>query len=193
MQTAVADMFNKNKVSPTPDLIEGGAPQMFGSKKLAMMQSGYWGIADIKNYAKDIDWDVVPLPLQPNGKLGTLGEDCNSVSSTAKEPEMGALFCTFMGSKEAGIDIAKRGSVPGARPDVWESPELASRKGHMVFAKAEAVAIKHNILANLRDPEFQTTFEKGVDPLRFGQEGDAGKVLKALPPTLQAIVDKPAD
>jgi len=83
--------------------------------------------------------------------------------------------------------------VPGARPDVWESPELAAEKGHLVFAKAESVAVKHHMLANLRDPEFQTTLEKGVDPLRFGQESDAGKVLKQLAPTLQAIVDKPID
>ena len=193
MQTGIADMYSKNKVSPTPDLIEGGTPQMFGSKRVAMFQSGYWGIADISTYAKDIQWGVVPLPVQPNGKLGTLGVDGNSVPKTAKEPEAGALFCAFMGSKEAGIDIAKRGSVPGARPDVWESTELASAPGHLVFAKIQSVAPKHNILANFRDSEFQSTFEKGLDPLRFGQEADAGKLLKQMQPTLQAIVDKPAD
>ena len=135
----------------------------------------------------------MPLPLQQGGKLGTLGVDCTAVSKTAKDRETGALFCAFMGSKEAGIDIAKRGSVPGGRPDVWESPELAALPGHLVFAKIQLVAPKHNVLANFRDSEFQTTFEKALDPIEFGQQTDASKLLKEILPSLQAIVDKPAD
>jgi multiple sugar transport system substrate-binding protein len=193
IQTGVADMFSKHKVAPTPDSIEGGTPQMFGSKRVAMFQSGYWGIADIKQYAKDIQWGVVPQPVEANGKRGTLGVDTTAVSKTAKDRDTGALFCAFMGSKEAGIDIAKRGSVPGGRPDVWESPELASAPGHLVFAKIQSSAPRHNVLANFRDSEFDATFTKAMDPLRFGQEADAAKLIKQVIPSLQAVVDKPAD
>ena len=47
--------------------------------------------------------------------------------------------------------------------------------------------------ANYRDTELADSFKKGFDNITFGKEGDAAKVVKELTPTLQAILDKPAD
>ncbi|TAK22146.1 MAG: sugar ABC transporter substrate-binding protein [Chloroflexota bacterium] len=193
VQEGVADLVNKHKVSPTPDQIEGGSPQMFASKKLAMFQSGYWGASGLYQFAKDIPWSVAPMPIQPNGKRGMFEIDCNSVTKGAKDPDAAFLYCVHMASKEAGIDIAKRGSVPGGRPDVWESAELSEKEHHVIFTKALATTPGLLVPANNRDTEYSDAFRKGLDEVTFGKEGDASKVIKALQPQLQAILDKPAD
>jgi multiple sugar transport system substrate-binding protein len=193
VQEGVADLVNKHKVSPTPDQIEAGSAQMFASKKLAMFQSGYWGASGLYQFAKDIPWDVAPMPVQSGGKLGMFEIDCNSVTKSAKDPDAAVLYCVHMGSKEAGIDIAKRGSVPGGRPDVWESPELSEKPHHVVFTKVLASTPGLLVPANNRDNEYADAFKKGLDEVTFAKEGDAAKVIKALQPQLQAILDKPAD
>src|SRR5262249_48600272 len=190
IQEAVADMVSKLKVAPTPDLIEGGAPQMFASKKLAMFQSGYWGASGLYQYAQDVPWGVAPMPLQPGGKLGMFEIDTNTVTRFAKDPDAAFQFCLFMGSKEAGIDIAKRGSVPGGRPDVWQAPELMELPNHAVFAKILGSCPGLLLPANFRDDELSNSFGKGFDDVTFGREEQASKVIKALTPTLQAILDK---
>ena len=133
------------------------------------------------------------MPVQPGGKLGMFEIDCNSVTKNAKDPEAAFLYCAYMGSKEAGIDIAKRGSVPGGRPDVWESPELSEKSHHVVFTKVLAQTPGLLVPANNRDNEYADAFKKGLDEVTFAKEGDATKVVKALQPQLQAILDKPAD
>ena len=193
IQEAIADPISKHKVSPTPDMVEGGTPQMFASKKLAMFQSGYWGASQLYQYAKDIPWGVAPMPKQKNGKLGMFEIDGNSVTKSAKDPEAAFLYCAFVSSKEAGIDIAQRGSVPGGRPDVWESKELSEKPHHVVFTKIIAECPGLLLPANYRENEFSTTYQKGFDPIVFGKETDAAKVIKEMTPVLQEILDKPVD
>ena len=193
IQEAIADVMGKHKVGPTPDMVEGGSAQMFASNKLAMYQSGYWGASQLYQYAKDVPWGVAPMPKQPNGKLGMFEIDTNSVTKFAKDPDAAFLFATFVASKEAGIDIAKRGSVPGGRPDVWESEELSDQEHHVVFTKILAECPGLLLPANYRETELADAFAKGFDPITYGREVDASKVIKELLPTLQEIVDRPAD
>jgi hypothetical protein len=158
-----------------------------------MFQSGYWGASGLYQFAKDIPWDVAPMPVQSGGKLGMFEIDCNSVTKSAKDPDAAFLYCVHVASKEAGIDIAKRGSVPGGRPDVWESPELSEKPHHVVFTKVLAQTPGLLVPGNNRDTEYADAFKKGLDEVTFAKEGDAARVIKALQPQLQAILDKPAD
>jgi multiple sugar transport system substrate-binding protein len=192
IQEGVADFMSKYKSSPTPDVVEGGSPQMFASKKLAMFQSGYWGASGLFQYAKDLPWGVAPMPVQQGGKLGMFEIDTNSVSKSAKDPESAFLFCTFMASKEAGIDIALRGSVPGGRPDVWESKELSDKPYHVTFSKILANCPGLLLPANFKETELSDAFVKGFDPVNYAKEADASKVIKDLTPILQEIVSRPA-
>jgi multiple sugar transport system substrate-binding protein len=192
IQEGIADLMSKYKTSPTPDTVEGGSPQMFASKRLAMFQSGYWGASGLFQYAKDLPWDVAPMPIQSGGKLGMFEIDTNSVSKTAKDPQSAFLFCTFMASKEAGIDIAVRGSVPGGRPDVWAAPELADKSYHVTFAKILANCPGLLLPANFKETELSDAFQKGFDPINYAKEGDASKIIKDLTPILQEIVSRPA-
>lgn len=192
IQEGVADFMSKYKTSPTPDMIEGGSPQMFASKKLAMFQSGYWGSSGLIQYAADIPWGVAPMPKQPGGKMGMFEIDANTVTKQAKDPESAFLYCCFMGSKEAGIDIAVRGSVPGGRPDVWESPELSAKPYHVVFTKILKDCPGLLLPANLKETELADAFVKGFDPVNYAKEPDASKVIKDLKPILQEIISRPA-
>lgn len=191
IQEGLANPIGKDKVSPTPDAVEGGSAQMFVSKKLATFQSGYWGMSSLYQLAKDLPWAVAPMPLQQGGKMGMFEVDTNVVTKFAKDPTAAFMFCLFMGSKDAGIDIAKRGSVPGARPDVWNAPELTSNPNHVVFSKMMAEAAPLLLPANFRENELGDAFQKGFDPINTGKETDAAALIKGLNPTLQAILDKP--
>jgi ABC-type glycerol-3-phosphate transport system substrate-binding protein len=192
IQEGIANFMSKDKTSPTPDTVEGGSPQMFASKRLAMFQSGYWGASGLFQYAKDLPWGVAPMPVQPGNKLGMFEIDTNSVSKTAKDPDSAFLFCTFMASKEAGIDIAIRGSVPGGRPDVWDSKELSDKPYHVTFAKILANCPGLLLPANFKETELSDAFVKGFDPINYAKEADASKVIKDLTPILQEIVSRPA-
>jgi len=191
VQEGLANPIGKDKVSPTPDAVEGGSAQMFVSKKLAMFQSGYWGMSSLYQLTKDLPWAVAPMPLQKGGKMGMFEVDTNAVTKFAKDPTSAFLFCVFMSSKAAGIDIAKRGSVPGARPDVWNSPELTSNPNHVVFSKMMSDAAPLLLPANFRENELSDAFQKGFDPINTGKVSDAATLIKGLNPTLQAILDKP--
>jgi multiple sugar transport system substrate-binding protein len=192
IQEGIADFMSKYKTSPTPDVIEGGSSQMFASKKLAMFQSGYWGASGLFQYAKDLPWGVAPMPVQPGKKLGMFEIDTNSVSKSAKDPDSAFLYCLFMASKEAGIDIAVRGSVPGGRPDVWDSKELSDKPYHVTFAKILANCPGLLLPANFKETELSDAFVKGFDPINYAKEADATKVIKDLTPILQEIVSRPA-
>jgi multiple sugar transport system substrate-binding protein len=192
IQEGIANFMSKDKTSPTPDTVEGGSPQMFASKRLAMFQSGYWGASGLFQYAKDLPWGVAPMPVQSGNKLGMFEIDTNSVSKTAKDPDSAFLFSTFMASKEAGIDIAVRGSVPGGRPDVWDSKELSDKPYHVTFAKILANCPGLLLPANFKETELSDAFVKGFDPINYAKEADASKVIKDLTPILQEIVSRPA-
>jgi multiple sugar transport system substrate-binding protein len=193
IQEGIADFMTKYKTSPTPDAIEGGSPQMFASKKLAMFQSGYWGASGLYQYASDIPWGVAPMPKQSGGKVGMFEIDGNMVTKGAKDPDSAFLYCVWMASKEAGIDIAVRGSVPGGRPDVWESSELSAKPHHVVFTKILKDCPGLLLPANNKETELATAFVAGFDPINYAKESDASKVIKTLKPTLQEIVSRPQD
>jgi len=193
IQEGIADFMTKYKTSPTPDVIEGGSPQMFASKKLAMYQSGYWGASGLYQYAPDVPWGVAPMPKQAGGKVGMFEIDGNMVTKGAKDPESAFLYCAYMASKEAGIDIAVRGSVPGGRPDVWESPELSAKPHHVVFTKILKDCPGLLLPANNKETEFATAFVAGFDPINYAKESDASKVIKTVKPTLQEIANRPQD
>ncbi len=188
---SLADFYGKERSAPSPTQVEGGSPQMFASNKLAMYQSGYWGISSNLQYAKDTPWGVVSMPKGPAGSKGMFEFDPVSVSKFSKAPQEAFQYLAFLISKEAGVDIAKRGSVPGARQDVWDDPELTKSEYHTVFAKIIKDTPPLLMPANFRAVEFADALSKGMDPLFIGKETDARKVLTELEPTLQAILDKP--
>lgn len=188
---SLADFYGKEKSAPTPSQVQDGVNQMFASSKLAMFQSGYWGISGNYQYAKDVPWGVVAMPKGPAGSKGMFEFDPVSVTKFSKAPQAIFQYVAVLTSKVAGIDIAKRGSVPGARKDVWDDPELTKDPNHVVFAKIMPDVPPLLMPANFRAVEFADAMKKGMDPLLIGKETDAQKVITDLAPSLQNILDKP--
>jgi hypothetical protein len=85
-----------------------------------------------------------------------------------------------------------RKSIPGARPDVWDSPE-AKADPHF---QAAAWTIKEGIPprqygpANFRDAEYLAALTEGLDPIWLGEAGLA-ETIDQVAQGAQAVLDKP--
>lgn len=114
-----------------------------------------------------------------------------SVTRFSKNPEAAFDYLAFLTSVEAGVDIAKRGSVPGARQSVWEHPELARGPNHVVFAQIIKTAPPLLMPANFRFLELQYEVNDALKPLWSGQLVDVKAIVRELGPKVQYILDQP--
>lgn len=183
----VADLYGRHQVAP----VTGNVNQMFNTNKLAMIQNGYWGIRGLTDNAKDVPWAVAPLPRGVAGLRGMFEFDPVSVTKFSKHPEAAFDYLAFLTSLEAGLDIAKRGSVPGARQAVWEHPELTKDPNHMTFAQIIKSTPPLLVPANFRFLEIQNEINKALAPLWSGQLVDVKALVKELAPKVQYILDQP--
>jgi multiple sugar transport system substrate-binding protein len=189
----LSDGFHAQKISPLPSQISESSDQMFVAKKLAMYTSGFWG-KTIGDLVPADSWGVAPSPKGPAGRGHVFYIDINGVTSFSKHPNEAFKYLTYVSSYEAGMDIYQvRKSIPGARPDVWES-DAAKADPHF---QAAAWTVKEGMPpeqwgpANFRDSEYLAALSEGLDPVWLGDTELKVGIVDVVE-RAQSILDKPA-
>lgn len=183
-------VFNKRAIAPTSGAqADFGFGEMFTSGLAAMWQTGYWGIGAVQSNA-DFDWDVAPLPQGPAGMRTMFEFDANTIVQGTEDAQLAWDFIKMTHTKDAGILIGELGSVPGGRPDVWESEELMEQKGHSVWADMIANnAEPLRVPRNYRIRELFVEVDKVLAPVYAG-ERTVDDVADELETTMTRVLEK---
>jgi hypothetical protein len=188
----LADHFFVDKVSPLPSQVQEGWNQMFAANKLAMFTSGFWG-KGVGDFVAPGVWAAAPSPKGPAGRGHVFYIDINGVTANSKHPQEMFEYITYLSSFEAGMDIYQvRKSIPGARPDVWES-EAALADPHFQAAAwtvKEGLPAKQWGPANFRDSEYLSALQEGLDPVWLG-EAQLSEVIGDVVSRAQSVLDMP--
>jgi multiple sugar transport system substrate-binding protein len=176
-------------VSPTPSSVSD-IPQMWASGNVMMVQSGYWGQSWGKNYVRDFEWMVAPMPKGPAGSRAMFEFDPNVILQTSKVQREAWEFLKSLSTKEAGVLIAEMGSVPGGRPDVWEDERLTTFQPHVVFANIMQTVDPLYLPANFRSEELFQIAKNLLAPVWIGEK-KVVDVIGELATQMQAVLDMP--
>ncbi len=188
------DFFVTHKISPIPDPKVNGE-ELFGTGKLAMNHTGYWGQFQPgpKAIADKFKWGVGLTPKGPAGKRGTsLTINGQTVSSASTKKDVAWQFVKFLLDPEQNVEIVSSGGGrPALRKAVLENEKLMKEmKAHKVFVASIQAAEPWKQPANLRWEEFNTTVVQSFANLWLGKE-DVNQAVASAKPKLQAVLDKP--
>ena len=184
----VYDLIHTHQVAPSP---EQQTSDMFVSGRIGMVQSGYWGQSWKNQIGDRFELGAVPMPKGPAGVNGSMYEfDPACIYSGTEHPDEAFAWVKWLANQETGIRIAEAGSVPGSRPDVWESERLTQFPIHNVFK-----GIMYNVMpfrgpGNFRGLEIRDTYSNGMDPVWLGRE-EPESAVPAVSAKLQEVLDKP--
>ena len=158
--TLLHGLLHMDGTMPTPDL---RSKYYFEQGNVALSQNGYWGIWIAETQAAvDFNFGVVPLPVGPGGRFGSMLEIeplCLLHRSSVQAEAWNWL--RFLTDQNTGVALAAQGGVPGARADVWQDASL-QRPAHAVFAQAMERVEAYKGPANLRAKEISDVFDEGM-------------------------------
>ena len=188
------DFFVTHKISPVPDPKVNGE-ELFGTGKLAMNHTGYWGQFQPgpKAIADKFKWGVGLTPKGSAGKRGTsLTINGQTVSSASTKKDVAWGFTKFILDPEQNVEIVlSGGGRPALRRAVLENERLMKEmKAHKVFVASIQSAEPWKQPANLRWEEFNTTIVQSFANLWLGKE-NVDQAIASAKPKLQAVLDKP--
>lgn len=182
------DLYHVHKVAPTPEQI---IDMMFETGKVGMYQAGYWGASARDRIGDRFEMSSTPLPKGPAGVMGSMYEfDPNCIYRQSRHPEESFEFLKWMANQETGIRIAEVGSVPGARPDVWEHPRLTQDPMHVVMADIMSEVMPFRGPGNYRGLEVQDAITQGLTPIWLG-DASPEEVVPDVATEVQRILDQP--
>jgi multiple sugar transport system substrate-binding protein len=195
----VGDALLKHKVMPnslvglTGGEISDQQYKLMSSGKLAMIVSGYWG-RQVVNYMKDPDKGaigVVEAPVGPANSHGAMFEfDALMLTKASKFPAETWQFLKSGTSKEEGFIQVKIGFPPGARPDVWESPELAEDPLFRPWPTILKNAGPLHVASNHRNNDLALRSQPVLDTIWLGKQSVADGTAE-LNRLVQDILDQP--
>lgn len=184
------DLFHVHKVAPTPEQV---IDMMFETGKVANYVSGYWGISAKARVGDRFEMGCTPMPKGPAGVWGSMFEfDPICIYSKSAHPEEAFEWLKWMANQETGIRIAEVGSVPGARPDVWESPRLTSEPMHVIWADMMDKCMPFRGPGNFRGNEVDDAIKQGLGAL-WENKGTPKEIVPEVAKAVQAVLDLPAN
>jgi multiple sugar transport system substrate-binding protein len=93
------DLFQEQKVSPSPQLLESGgltSADLFTTGQVAMFHGGYWELVFQPDKFTGLDLGYVMLPVGPSRERAfATGGTCYSVSAGTKDPDLAYEFVKF--------------------------------------------------------------------------------------------------
>ncbi len=100
----VADLLLKYHVMPSPDFLGAfageGSIQAFYTGNIAMTMIGTWHLADFQKIT-DFEWDVVPVPIGPAGRVAYAGYSTVAAFAGIKHPEETWQWLKFFAGEES--------------------------------------------------------------------------------------------
>ncbi|MEN6479101.1 MAG: extracellular solute-binding protein [Anaerolineales bacterium] len=184
------DLYHVHKVAPTPEQV---IDMMFETGRVANYISGYWGISAKARVGDRFEMGCAPMPKGPAGVMGSMFEfDPICIYSKCQHPTEAFEWLNWLANQETGIRIAEVGSVPGARPDVWESPRLTKEPMHVVWANMMANCMPFRGPGNFRGNEIDDAVKQGLGAL-WENKGTPKEIVPQVAKSVQEILDLSAD
>jgi ABC-type glycerol-3-phosphate transport system substrate-binding protein len=121
--------------------------------------------------------------------------DMVGVTSASQHPKETFMYLTELCTYEAGMDIWQvRKSVPGCRPDVWNSEAALADFHFKVYSdmmNADGMPSKLPLVANFRVNEYWQVVNEGLEPIWLGEK-TLDEVMNDVVQAGQAVLDKPS-
>ncbi|MBC7235206.1 MAG: extracellular solute-binding protein [Chloroflexi bacterium] len=190
------DCFFKHHVAPLPAEQTGGSSQMFLGGRLAMFQSGTWGLETMKSLVKDrFKWDMILIPKGPAGvRGGHLHADGFGVLAASKYKDLAYEFCKMITNEKYVRRYAVEVNGLTARFDTYEDPKAREAQPFWKEIKQSIEeADEHLGPANLRKQESQTLIKALFDPLWVGDEQPDDAWFAKTSAEWQNFLDKPRE
>ncbi len=158
------------------------AQQLFMSGRAAMFAGGSWEIANFRNQAPDLNFDIMPSPATAAGEprlVSTFFDGGYAVNANSEHADEALEFLRFTASKEFGDKLASKLSNISPVPGVsFDDPLLAK------IAEFNQTSASYLMLVHFRyeEPSGSTLLQAGVQrmmageatPEEVGQEVTAG-------------------
>ena len=202
--TWVHDLYQKHKVTPSPEAMATGFSQLFMAGRVAMYQTGCWGGPGMSNAMKakreyPVEWWVTGLPKGPSGVLGAHAEvDCQCVTGLSKYKREAFEFITTLVDKEGAILRGLPYGCGGSRSDQYEDKRfqgtLFSKDDKALFKiydELNAKAGPYFYPANLQGQQAFTIYGQGLQALWLGKEEPKDAFFDSVNKQLQTVLDKP--
>lgn len=187
---AYLSVFQKG-VSPTSGAqADFGFGELFTLGRAAMWETGYWGIGTITSQNPKFEWGVVPMPKGPAGLHSMLEFDADVILAKSKSAETAWQYLKACSTTNEGISLGKL-SVPGARPDVWKSSQLAAVQGHTVWSN-DILPTAGPLLVprNSRFVELAATVQNSLGPVYAGAKS-VDDVASDLESAINGVLNEP--
>jgi len=165
---------------------------LWASRKLAMLQSGLWEAAYLKDVTpEDASIGLVPMPKGPSGfRAGSMGVNFFPIWRSSRHPQEAWEFYKFMCSKEVGVENVERIGEPGLRYDVWDDPKVKDNPLIAPHAPLMKEAKRFPSPANARDSENLDVSNPILEAMYVG-ELSVEEGTKLLQEKVQEVLDMP--
>ena len=142
-----------------------------------------------------MSWYVVGTPLGPAGRGLVMFVDNVGVTAASKYPAETFEYLTYVCGYEAGMELWRDyRSVPGCRPDIWESEEALADphfKVNTEMLQAEGMPPRLPCPANFREKEYWQVVNEGLEPIWTG-ERTFDEVMPDVVQAGQETLDRPS-
>lgn len=125
---SLVDMIHKDKVSPSPALMQG-APDPFLTGRVAMRIGGSF-LIDTYRTIKGFDWDIAMVPVNSRTGIRSIygGPDSVVIGSNTKYPKEAWEFVKFIIGKNRTVESFMGGKVPIYKPLAYSEAWLEKGK-----------------------------------------------------------------
>jgi ABC-type glycerol-3-phosphate transport system substrate-binding protein len=125
----------------------------------------------------------------------TMWVDMVGATAASEHPAETFEYLTYLCSYEAGMDIWQvRKSVPGCRPDVWNSEEALADEHFKVYSdmlNESGMPPKLPRVDNFRVNEYWQVINEGLEPIWVGEQ-TFDEVVDSVIQAGQEVLDKPS-
>ncbi len=200
----VTDLYQKHKVTPTPEALATDFNQLFIAGRVAMFQTGCWGGPGVSNTMRakkewPMEWWVAELPKGPSKVLGSHAElDCQCVTSKSKYKKEAFDFIAYLVDKEGSTLRGVSYGCAGSRPDQYDDDRLKGTDFtkddtalYKIYDAINAKAGPYFYPANLNGQEAFQVYQQALDPLWLGKAEATDAFFDSVNKQLQTILDKP--
>lgn len=186
------DLFHTYRVAPLPSPTRDSGSDLWVSGNLAMLQSATRLAALAVVVDEHFPWMVVPNALGPAGVGGaSCVVDVQCVTRATQQPQAALAWVEFLCNQASGLELGRLGGTCGARPDVYEAPELLQFPYRRVFQAVMAEAAPARMTANGQQAAAEHQLEQLLAPLWLGLQSPTAEFIETVAAQVQQLLDEP--
>jgi ABC-type glycerol-3-phosphate transport system substrate-binding protein len=190
----VNDLFNKHKVAPRAQDIQGSSAAMFAGNQLAMIQSGVNTVKTFRvSIADRFNWDMVLMAKGPTGSRGQfVSGDGEGILKDSKNKETAWQFIRTVTSTEPQVLLLLEIGL-ASRPDAYTDPRTVNEAWLQRQSQMLATSAPFAGPNNLRQQECNAMFDAIFAPAINGEREADDAFFDEAHAKLQEFLDKPRE